>query len=621
MDELALSFVRRDMLSGSSDSGRATIAYVQRMPSMFRVLALSVGCVGCVGSVAAGDGRPQAGDGIAHGDGRPGAAGAPAGGGAGNGTGPAVVPPVGSGPAAAGPPPPAGCAAIAPGPSIMRRLTTDEFAHLLRDLVGAAAPAPAGIDLPAENYQEGYDGYGEAQAFTSAHLRAFRAAAQSVVRALSADTATRDKVVGCGLSGSSAGACLSSFITKFGRRAFRRPLTPDEVSAYTALANQPAVATTTTPGALAVIEAMLTSPSFLFVVDTGTPDPANPGVVRLDGYALATRLSFMMWGTGPDDALLDAARDGVLDRRDGLVSTVRRLLSDARAADGTWAFARRWLRVEQLGHVQLDAQQSAALTPELQASMVEETRRLVAAATAPGARLSTLLTAPQSGLDARLARHYGIARPTGARDWEPMDLRPYHRGSGLLTQGTFLVSTAKTRVDTPIKRAVYLRDALICRPPPPPPAVVPSIDAVNVPKSSPLPTLLGNHRSAPVCAGCHTLLDPLGFGLESFGRLAEWRTADEFGNPIDGHGQIAESTPPDFTGAPELGTRLAALPAFAGCNARQLFRYGAGRHESDTEACALDALGASVAAGDGSYGSLVEALATSDLLRYARKGE
>jgi hypothetical protein len=371
---------------------------------------------------------------------------------------------------------------------------------------------------------------------------------------------------------------------------------------------------------VAVVEAMLTSPSFLFLVEAGTPDPAAPGVVRLDGYELATRLSFLLWGSVPDDRLLDDARDGALGRRDGLLAAARRLLADPRAAEGTWAFASRWLRTHELESAEPESAQAAQLTRELRASMEEETRRLVAAVTAPGARLDGLLTASTTALDARLAKHYGVSRPSSARDWTVEDVRANKRGAGILTQGSFLVSTAKTRINTPIRRATYLREVLICRPPPPAPAEVPSIDAVTVPKNSSVPTLLAAHRSNPACAGCHALLEPLGFGLEAFGRVGEWRAADEHGHPIDGRGQLVESTPPDFTGPVELGAKLAALPDFSGCAARQLFRHATGRHESESEACALEALGVATQAKDPSFVGLVEALLTSDLFHRVGKG-
>lgn len=505
-----------------------------------------------------------------------------------------------------------------PGPSLMRRLTRDEYGRALRDLLGGAAPARDAVSLPDENYQDGFDNQGEAQAFNAAHLRGFRAAARAAVGALASDAAARDRVLGCTPAGAGRPACLSSFVARFGRRAFRRPLTAEETRAYTALAEAPAVGSTPEDGPLAVVEAMLSAPSFLFLVEAGVPVAGAPGVVRLDPYERATRLAFLLWGSLPDDRLLDDARDGVLDRRDGLLAAARRLLADPRAAEGRWAFASRWLRVHELRDVEIEGAQAVLLTRELRASMEEETRRLVAAVTAPDGRVTDLLTASETALDARLAKHYGIPRPSSARDWAPMDVRAHKRGAGLLTQGAFLVATAKTRINTPIRRATYLREVLICRPPPPAPAEIPSIDAVNVPKNSSVPTLLSAHRSNPSCAGCHALLEPLGFGLEAFGRLGEWRAADEYGHPIDGRGQLVESTPPDFTGPVELGAKIAELPEFPACAARQLFRYGAGRHESDSEACALDALGASVAGG--SFVGLIEALVTSDLLHGVGKG-
>lgn len=512
----------------------------------------------------------------------------------------------------------AACGSALPTPSIMRRLTQEEHIRILRDLVGPAV-VTAAFDLPPENFHEGFDGIGEAQAFTVAHLRGYLRAAQSIVRGLGANAAARDALFGCEITGAERSACLSSFVRRFGRRAFRRPLTTEETQAFVALAGAPALAASPEAGPLAVVEAMLTSPNFLFVVEAGVADPLSPGAVRLEPYTLATRLSFLLWGTGPDDQLLDEARDGALSRRDKTITVVRRLLADPRATEGVWAFARRWLRIHRLAEVEPEERASALLPPELRASMQEETRRLVTSLVAPRVRLAELLTSSKSALDARLSEHYGIARSSANSGWDLQELRGHGRGGGVFGQASFLVSTAKTRLNTPISRAVVIREALLCRPPPPPPPDVSAPELGSLPATAPVSQILAAHLTAPACAACHTLLDPLGYGLERFGRLGEWRTSDEYGHAIDGRGQLIESTPPEFTGPAELGEKLVELPEFTGCAARHLFRYATGRHESDGEGCALDALGAAVAKSDGTLGQLVESLVTNVLFASAAR--
>jgi hypothetical protein len=493
----------------------------------------------------------------------------------------------------------------------------------IRDLLGPAAGAAAAtIDLPDESYNDGFEHYAESQGLTAAHVRGWRAAARAAVRALAADRTQREALLGVLPAAVADRRAFSDrFLTRFARRAFRHSVAAEDLAPYRALAEKLVDPADPYAGLLAAVEAILAAPDLLVIVEVGTPDPARPDVLRLRGSELATRLSFLVWGSPPDEALLDRAEQGALDTPSGLASEAARLLADPRAEEGRWALVRRWLRLHELDRVSLDAKAYPLWSAELRTSMLEETRRLVATLGGAERKLAELVTGSSSAINATLATLYKVPRPTatsGAAAWQVTDMRRHNRGAGVLTHAAILTASAGERTSTPIRRAVFVRESLICRPPPPPPGEVPTLDKVALPKTAPVAQILAAHRTNPSCAGCHQLLEPLGYGFERYGRIGEYREVDEGGVPLQGQGRLIELAPPDFQGPVELGARLGESTDLHACAVRQTVRFALGRHESPSEACTLDAIGAALRAGPSDFGALVAHVVQSEMFRLRR---
>jgi len=262
-----------------------------------------------------------------------------------------------------------------PGPMYLRRLTNQEYAATVHDLLGVQ---PVVDSLPPDLTLHGFDNNAESISISTAHLEGYRAIAESLASDLVASTTRRSATVGCDPASADGAACIESFVRKFGLRAFRRPLTDEEVSALLALSKTAQAAKGPWDPVGLVVEALLQSPSFLFRVEVGTLDPARPDRVRLSGHEVATRLSYLLWGTMPDDALFEAAKSGGLDSAEGVEAQALRMLEDGTRARATvWSFARQWLRVGNLDGVDRPSADFPLWSEALRAAEAEETRRVV----------------------------------------------------------------------------------------------------------------------------------------------------------------------------------------------------------------------------------------------------
>jgi hypothetical protein len=490
----------------------------------------------------------------------------------------------------------------------LRRLTNQEYAATLRDLLGAEPSVQA---LPPDLTLHGFDNNAESISITPAHLEAYRSIAESAVSDLLASSARRATVVGCDPVADQA-HCLESFVRRFGLRAFRRPLESDEVSDLMTLGGTSPAGEGPWGPMGRVIEAMLQSPSFLFKVEVGKPATTRPGLVALSGYEMATRLSYLLFGTTPDDQLLQAAERGELDTAEASSAKALAMLDDsARARPAVWSFASQWLRVVNLNQVDRPADQFPRWSQTLSASMAEETRRVVERFTDLGAApLLGLLDTPTTFVDSNLAALYGLPSPA-AGAWSEVTLPPDRRG--ILTHASLLTLTANTHGTTPILRGKYIRQALLCDDLPPPPPQVP-----NLPP--PRPGLgererLAEHRVSAACSGCHSLLEPLGFGLSQFDAIGAYRTVDDAGLPVDASGVIDGLADASFVGAVELSERLRREPKVGACASTHLLRFALGRSETASDDCTIAQLAAVLQQG-GDFRTLVGALTATDSFRY-----
>ena len=506
-----------------------------------------------------------------------------------------------------------------PGPLLVRRLTNAEYDRVLLDLLGQAERVSA--DFPADPKVVGFDNNAESLTISALHAERYREAAERVAAAVVASPARRAAVVGCTLTGDGRDACLRSFVEAFGRRAFRRPVTAAEAQGLLDVAAAAADDPDPDMAAALVIEAVLQSPSFLFRTEFGEADPAHPGLRRLRGVDLAGRLSFFLWGTAPDEALLARAESGALDTPDGLAAAARAMLADPRAREGLAGFYRQWLRLYTLDAIHRDPAQYPAWGPALRASMAEETSRVVDDLIwRDGASFLDLLTARATFVDARLAALYGVPAPAEPDGWGRVEMGASSARAGLLTQASYLTLTARTEGSTLIHRGKYVREVLLCEALPSPPANVPTLPA-PVPNETDLERL-ERHRADPACNNCHRRMDPVGMGMRRYDAVGALHLVDAQGRPVPQTGSLYGYEPADFDGPVALGQRLHDAPEVAQCVVRQAFRFAFGRPElmgAADDGPSIDRAAERFRASGYSFRELLVALVTSDAFRYGRE--
>jgi hypothetical protein len=477
--------------------------------------------------------------------------------------------------------------AIEPGPAPIRRMTSFEFDNTLRDLLGDdTKPAKA---FTAEEEALGFNNNAAALVTSSTLAEKYVMAAEGI-----SERATQplSKVLPCDPAAVGEDACALEFIDAFGPRAFRRPLTADEVDDLFALYQIGRADADFRMGIRMVIEAALQSPAFLYRVELGVASDAGEELMRLDSWEMASRLSYFLWGTMPDEKLFDAALAGELETPEQVAQQARRMLDDPRARQVVADFHAQWLDYDRIAGVSKNAALFPDWSPEIGELMRQETAAFIEHAVFPdgadgGGSLHTLLTAPYSYMNEELASFYGVQGP-GGDSFEKVDLDPAQR-AGLLTTGTLLTLNAHSNQTSPVHRGKFVREMVLCQLMEPPPDEV----MIEVPEPDPDSTArerFAEHSANPKCSACHQLMDPLGFGFENYDAIARYRVT-EGGEPIDASGELVGSdVDGEFVGAVELAHRLADSENVKRCYVKQWFRYAYGRGETEEDACSLEAL-------------------------------
>jgi hypothetical protein len=321
------------------------------------------------------------------------------------------------------------------------------------------------------------------------------------------------------------------------------------------------------------LQAMLVSPNFLFRIehDASPTDPAK--VHPVTDVELASRLSYFLWSSMPDDQLLSAAEAGKLRAPGDLDAQVKRMIADPKSAALGDNFAGQWLELRNLDVVKPDPQKFPEWNPELRDAMKQETRLFFNHVLRENRPLADFLDARYTFLNDRLAKFYGIPGVTGP-DFRRVELTTEQRG-GILSQASVLtVSSYPTRTSVVI-RGKYILNNILGSPPPPPPADVPPLDESSVGTSASLRQQMEKHRANAVCASCHSKMDPLGFALENYDGIGKWRTMDgKF--PVDSSGTLPNGK--SFSTPAEMRTVLQAqLPEFARCMVEKMLTYSIGR--------------------------------------------
>jgi len=477
---------------------------------------------------------------------------------------------------------------------LVRRLTHAQYDNTVRDLLGDySKPAER---FPPEDYVDGFKNQLTGQGMPPLLVETYSTAAERL--ALNAfRIGDINGLVPCKPASFSDQKCRDAFVRRFGLRAFRRPLSEDEVKRYSAVfSDQARLSKRFLDGARVVVEAMLQSPNFLFHVEAG-PDG------RHADYEVASRLSYLLWNTMPDEALFEAAAKGELATPAGRDAAARRMLQNVpKGRDALDQFFEEWLRFDRVVNA-VKANRYQAFTPELALAMAEETRTLLHHLVWDDRNFMELLTADYSFLTSELAEVYGLPAPKD--QFEMVKFPADTNRAGILGQGTFLASTAGPTDTSPTARGIFIRERLLCQHvPPPPPGVIttlpdPLVDGQN-PKGR--RQLMVEHVENPTCASCHRLMDPIGFGFEHFDAIGQYRQQEMIpvprrgggggggrGGPppipleIDAQGEIAGIPNSNFSGAKQLGTILANSPVCQECVVRQMFRYSYGRLETASD--------------------------------------
>jgi hypothetical protein len=391
------------------------------------------------------------------------------------------------------------------------------------------------------------------------------------------DTASRKKIFVCRpVSQAQESGCARTILTTLAHRAFRRPVTSADIQPLMAFYQKGRTPGDFDSGIQRAIQAMLVSPDFLFRFEhdpapsaKGGPAPAH----RVTDVELASRLSFFLWSTIPDDELLALAEKGTLSDPAVLERQVHRMLDDPRADALVTNFAGQWLNLRSV-ETQKPDPVIFPFDEALRQAFMKETELFVSSIFREDRSLLDLLSADYTFLNERLAEHYGIPRIYGSQ-FRRVTLTDVNR-HGLLGQGSVLTVTSYPNRTSVVQRGRWILENLLGTPPPPPPPNVPELKAAPNGKLLTMRDQMQAHRANPVCASCHGRMDPLGFALENFDGVGRWRDEDA-GQKIDAGGKLPDGT--EFQGPAGLSNLLLTKyrDDFVGTATEKLLTYALGR--------------------------------------------
>jgi hypothetical protein len=472
--------------------------------------------------------------------------------------------------------------------AVLRRLTHSQYNNTVRDLLkDTSNPAS---QFPPEDYVNGFKNQYQALSVSPILTEAYSRAAEKLAAGAFRRRDSRG-LIPCRPVSEDDAACRVQFIKTFGRRAFRRPLEAQEVAWHEAIFK---TEKKFLDGAQAVIETMLQSPAFIFWLE----ETQNP---KWQPYAKASRLSYFLWDTAPDDSLLESAANGELNSREGLERAARRMLDDPKARDGIDEFVSEWLRFDRV----LSASRERRLYPlfnrELAKAMTEESRRFIGDLVWNGRNFMDAFTAKYSFINSDLAAIYKVPPP--ARDYQRVEFPPESERAGLLGQALFLTLSSKPDDTAPTGRGLFVREQFLCQQvPPPPPGVDTNLPAVEESRPVTNRERMAMHTTDQSCASCHKLIDPIGFGFEKFDAIGMRRekhkllfypsgsgVAARRAQPrqieldLDTKGSVAGIAGSDFTSPKELGEILAKNRQCQECVVKQVFRYMSGRQDTPAD--------------------------------------
>jgi hypothetical protein len=482
------------------------------------------------------------------------------------------------------------------GPRPLQRLTRREYNNTVRDLLGD-------VTQPATDFPEDRD---RAFLFRRAGLVATQDAdlLRTAAEALAATAMkTPSTVLPCDAA-SGEEACATKFITDFGKRAYRRPLSEVERTRLMDLYKNARdnLDLSFDEAIRSLLEGMLQSPAFLYHWESPYEAPKREGAaLKLSPYDVASRLSYFIWGSMPDQALFDAAAAGTLSTDAEIAEQAKRMLADDKAKDSVTAFFHEWLEVDEIAQLPKDAASYPDYDDALKAAMLEQTEAFTLGVMFGGdGKLETLLGGSFGFSDPLLGKVYGTADAS--------------QRLGLLTHPSFLTITGAPNGSNPVKRGKAVFTHLLCGELPPPPPNVPPAKPASAGGTT--RERFAEHDRNECAKGCHQLMDPIGFAFEHYDGIGRYRTMDN-DRPVDATGKLAiDGGEKSFQNAIELTRILATSDSVRQCFAKQWFRFALGRTETAGDAPSLTSVASAFAAHQFDMRDLAPAIATSRSFRY-----
>ena len=507
-----------------------------------------------------------------------------------------------------------------PGRVTIRRLNKSEYDNTIRDLTGLELNLAD--DFPSDDVGNGFDNIGDVLSIPPILLEKYLGAAEQVAEAVIDNPTVRARVFPHRAESDSIEEKVEVArrnVGEFARRAYRRPLRPDEEErlfevmrfAWEQDGSEDEIFKTITA-------AILASPHFLFRVEQDPPADDEDGIRPLNGYELASRLSYFLWSSMPDARLFALAESGELTRREVLASEVRRMLADRKSRALVDNFAGQWLQLRDVSRLMPDPELFPDFDGELRTAMRRETELFVETMIREDRSVLDFLNADYTFVNERLARHYGIPSVSGD-EFQRVALSDGRRG--VLTHASILMLTSNPTRTSPVKRGKWILENMLAEPPPPPPANVPELEEGAETLGS-LREQMEQHRANPTCASCHRTMDALGFGLENFDAIGAYRERDgRF--EIEASGELPGGR--QFDGASDLMQILLAekKQAFCKCLAGKMMTFALGRGLTSYDRCAIKEAVSALAENDYRFSALVTSIVTSDpfMLREARREE
>ena len=482
-------------------------------------------------------------------------------------------------------PPPAGYVGTTP----LRRLSNVEYLRSMQALFPSVSPAnlPA---LPPDTIASGFETDARGLGPNDVHIARYEAIAFAYTTLATADAASLARVLPCSAwtTPPEQDACGRALVTSFGRRAFRRPLTTDEIEQLTTRFTGFRTSIDFPAAVQLTMMAMVQGPSFLYrielpfmdgpVVDATTHAPS---IVPVDGFALATRLSYLLWQSGPDDELLDLAASLELLHPAVLTAEVDRMLADPRVVETIVDFDRQWLdfdRILSLANRTRDAAQYPGWSPSVQEDEHEEIVRFARWSAASGeGTLAELFTSRHAFVNASMGAVYGVTAPADG-SWAEVDL-PADQRAGVLTRAAFLAGRSHPGSISPPLRGNYVLERVLCQPHLAPPAAADLSPPTPMTGEGPVTdrVLFERRTTSPGCATCHARINGVGFAFEHYDAIGAYHPLDH-GLTIDASGALTDVDPAGpFDGAIDLSRRLGTSATVAACASDTWVRFALGR--------------------------------------------